>query len=139
MIRHTFKPYADNPELCVEELPRNGDTCNQHISQHETGDTNMTQIAGTAVYTLRAEINGPSFDPGELNLDGEYNGISTVHATLEGALAQFDEWLDSVGIDRDTAHWGETRHDTFVGNDPDPDLLDGDVLHWGINKTVVRP
>lgn len=89
------------------------------------------------VYVLTADVNGPAFDPDEIG-NGDYSGISAVHATLEGALAQFDEWLDSVGIDRDTAHWGETRHDTFVGNDPDPDLLDGDVLHWGINKTVVR-
>lgn len=138
MIEHTFKPYADNPELCVEELPRNGDTCNQHISQHENGDTHMTTNAGNAVYTLTAEINGPSFDPDKIG-NGDYNGISTVHATLEGALAEFDAWLDSAGIDRDTAHWGETRHATFVGNDVDPDLLGGDVLHWGINKTTVRP
>ncbi len=30
---HTFKPYADIPDLCVVEL-NNGDTCNQSLSEH---------------------------------------------------------------------------------------------------------
>lgn len=93
--------------------------------------------SGRYVYVLTAEVNGPSFDPDEIG-NGDYNGITAVHASLDGALAHFDAWLDSAGIDRDTAHCGETRNDTFVGGDPDPDLLDGDVLHWGINKTEVR-
>lgn len=32
---HTFRPYADSPDLCVAELPANGDTCNRDISEHE--------------------------------------------------------------------------------------------------------
>ena len=34
-MTHTFKPYADNPELCVAELPC-GDTCNQGHEYHTT-------------------------------------------------------------------------------------------------------
>lgn len=30
---HTFKPYADHPDLCVAELPC-GDTCNQTREYH---------------------------------------------------------------------------------------------------------
>ena len=33
MLTHTFKPYADNPELCVAELPC-GDTCNGDRAMH---------------------------------------------------------------------------------------------------------
>ncbi len=31
---HTFKPYADIPDLCVAEL-HNGDTCNQSLLAHK--------------------------------------------------------------------------------------------------------
>lgn len=31
---HTFKPYTDNADLCVAELPC-GDTCNQATEYHE--------------------------------------------------------------------------------------------------------
>lgn len=41
---HTFRPYADFPELCVEELPATGDTCNRDISQHETGTPAITAV-----------------------------------------------------------------------------------------------
>lgn len=30
---HSFKPYADDPTICVAELPC-GDTCNQSIEYH---------------------------------------------------------------------------------------------------------
>lgn len=31
---HPFRPYADDPYLCVAELPASGDTCNQPRSEH---------------------------------------------------------------------------------------------------------
>lgn len=38
---HTFKPYADMPYLCVEELV-SGDTCNRARSEHDGSDTKIT-------------------------------------------------------------------------------------------------
>lgn len=70
---------------------------------------------------------------------GDWDGISTAHATFEGALAHLNEWLTAAEIDLGSAHYGEVRTDTSLCNDPDPDLLlDGAVLHWGINKAEVR-
>lgn len=94
----------------------------------------------TTVYLLTAEFSQPETG----NTMEWQNGITTVHATLDGALAHFDHWLDSNGIDRDAAHYGESRHVetevTFVGGDPDPDTLEVPTeLHWGINLVAVRP
>lgn len=93
------------------------------------------------VYVLNADLNGPlAAFGGDYEITGDFDGITSVHATLDGALAAFDEWLDKNGIDRDTAHHGETKtkDERFVGNDVDPDLLNGDVLCWGINVFEVN-
>ena len=85
----------------------------------------------TQVYVLTAEVTGPE--------PGDYDGRTSVHATLEGALKHFDHWLHENQIDRDAVHYADVEvGGTFVGGDPDPDLLDGLVLHWGINKTEVH-
>lgn len=89
------------------------------------------------VYVLTGELNGPSFDPTDPRFD--FSGVHTVHASLDGALARLDAWLAGNSIDLDTAHHGEYRTDTFIGNDVDPDLLDGNVLSWRINTTEVQP
>jgi len=87
---------------------------------------------GQFVYVLTAELV-------DSNETGDYDGITTVHATQDGALARFNEWLDSNGLDRGAAHYGEVSTDTFLGGDPDPDTFDnGEEIHWGINKSVVR-
>lgn len=86
------------------------------------------------VYLLEAKAEWPDSD----NYCEGSDAITTVHATLDGALAQFDRWLDGNGIDRGAAHYGEQRDAGFVGGDPDPDTFDGGiVLHWGINVTQV--
>lgn len=84
------------------------------------------------VYVLTAELE-------DTNETGDYDGITTVHATQEGALARFLQWLDSNGLDWGAARYGEVKTDTFLGNDPDPDTFEGgETIHWGINKMEVR-
>lgn len=90
----------------------------------------------TYVYVLKAEINGPSFDPAELD-GSDYAGITRVHATLDGALAAFHEWLWDQGIETEVAHWEETVTDTFVGNDVDL-ICPPARFNWGINKMEVH-
>lgn len=94
------------------------------------------KLPALTVYVLTAEINGPSFDPEDLD-GSDYSGITTVHATLDGALAKLDAWLEDNGIDRDVAHWDEQRSDTFIGNDVELEMPPG-RLNWGINKTEVQ-
>lgn len=81
------------------------------------------------VFVLTAEITG---------FDGyDYDGITSVHATQAGALARFDQWLDSNRIDKEAAHENDVKLSTFLGGDPDPDLL-GLEMHWGINEVEVH-
>jgi hypothetical protein len=88
------------------------------------------------VYVLEIELNGPSFDPSDVI--GEYAGYTSVHATRISALRQLDTRLGELDIDPETAHLDQTMTETFIGNDVDPDLLDGDRLTWGINEMEVH-
>jgi hypothetical protein len=92
------------------------------------------------VYVLEIELNGPTFNPGEA-IDGEYDGHTSVHATLDGALAHFHDWLDIKGIDRETAHYDEdnvSMHEfRFIGNEVDLVAPTG-RLDWGINLMEVH-
>lgn len=104
-----------------------------------TADTSEQDaaIVGRTVFTLTADIEVPHSD----NYCEFIDGISAVHATLDGALAHLDQWLAQNGIDLGAAHYGETRHrdGSFVGNDPDPDTMDaGEIVHWGVNRTRVQ-
>lgn len=93
------------------------------------------------VFVLTADLTGP--------VPGDYDGIRSVHATRAGALARFDHFLDVNGVNKGAVHYhdvevgsliadeNETRR-TFFGGDPDPDLLDGAELHWGINEMEVH-
>lgn len=97
-------------------------------------NADSTATPGQYVYVLTAEVSSEGND----NYMEWQDGITAVHATLDGALEHFDTWLDGNGLDRDAAHYGQTVSDTFVGGDPDPDTFeDRSVLHWGINKTMV--
>lgn len=87
-------------------------------------------MTGATVFVLTAELRGEN---------GDYDGISTVHATQEGALARFAQFVNENGLDRASIDYETVTLPTFVGGDPDPDLLDGVELHWGINTTQVRP
>lgn len=82
----------------------------------------------STVYVLNADIN-----LGELD---QY-GITSVHATIDGALARLDAWLTELGIDLDAAHYGQMRADHGAWNDPDPDTTDGEELTWGVNRMDV--
>ena len=82
------------------------------------------------VFVLTAEATGPE--------PGDYDGTTSVHATLAGALARFDSWLDQGGFDKEMVHYSDVTLANFLGGDPDPDLLDGVEMHWGINKSEVR-
>jgi hypothetical protein len=92
------------------------------------------------VYVLTVEINGPSLFWGEYTPTGEYAGQTSVHITPGKAMAALNKWLDEHGIDQDTAYAGSTTTGDrrFMGNDIDPDLLDGNVLSWGINRYEVE-
>lgn len=76
------------------------------------------------VYLLEAELE-----------DGnDYDGLSAVHATCEGAIRKFEKWLADAGIPTDVAYQGSVWTDTFIGND----YVCGDTqLHWGINRMRV--
>lgn len=82
------------------------------------------------VFVLTAEATGPE--------PGDYDGITSVHTTRVGALARFDQWLDRGEFDRGAVHYHDVDHTTFLGGDPDPDLLDGVEMHWGINEMEVH-
>jgi hypothetical protein len=93
------------------------------------------------VFVLTAEMTGP--DP------GDYDGTTSVHNTRAGALARFDQWLDGNQIDRGAVHYhdvevgslvvdGDETRRTFFGGDPDPDLIGGIEMHWGINEMEVH-
>lgn len=86
------------------------------------------------VYVLTAEIDRDNDPEKELWAD-----ITSVHATQEGALERFKQFLDSNGILTEVAEWEVTRMgDTFIGADPDPESVDGTEIHWGINKMEVQ-
>lgn len=87
-------------------------------------------LTDTTVYVLTAELR---------TVDGDYDGISTVHATREGALERFERFVAETGLSSNVVRRETVTYETFVGGDPDPDLLDGTELHWGINTTTVRP
>lgn len=91
---HTFRPYADHPELCVEELPATGDTCNRDISQHETGDTNMTQTAGTTVYTLNRNEDANGNPVGQCDCREYTPAITAVTLVWEEStsLTRTNDW-----------------------------------------------
>ena len=82
------------------------------------------------VFVLTADLTGP--------VPGDYDGITSVHATREGALRRFDDWLNENEIDRDAVHDADVDTIGFLGGDPDPDLLDGAEMHWGINEMEVH-
>jgi hypothetical protein len=72
----------------------------------------------------------------ELDLPG-WGGIVRVYASLSAAVDGLEEFLEAQGIDSDAARWGETVTATSVCNDPDPDLLDGLEVSYGINEVSV--
>jgi hypothetical protein len=88
------------------------------------------------VYLLQIELNGPSFAPRKVI--GEYAGYTSVHATRISALRQLDTRLRKLDIDPKIAHLDQKMTETFIGNDVDPDILDGDILTWGINEMEVH-
>lgn len=89
------------------------------------------------VYVLEATVSAPDNE----NTMEWQDGITSVHATQQGAIDRLGRWLDSNGIDRESANYshGTTSTDTFIGSNPDPDLLDGAELNWGINLMEVHP
>lgn len=93
------------------------------------------------IYMLEIDLNGPiAAYSGEHEITGDYEGYTSAHTTMQGALASLDSWCDRHYIDRATAHHGETitNDGRFAGNDINPGLLGGDVLCWGINKYEVN-
>ena len=74
---------------------------------------------------------------------GDYDGIRTVHATRDGALQAFHNFLDRNGFDREAAYDGvmETKDQRFIGNDvyAEDGLSDEPVLTWGINQMPIQP
>jgi hypothetical protein len=87
------------------------------------------------VYVLTAEIDRDN-DP-EKKL---WAGITSVHATQQGALDKFKEFLDTNGILTEVADWDvfQTRDtDNYIGADPDPEDVDGTEIHWTIDKVEV--
>lgn len=68
---------------------------------------------------------------------GDWDGITTVHASRISALHHLGLFLDRNDIDRDAAHYGAHTDDHCICNDPDPDTLNGVKVHWGINRAEV--
>lgn len=103
--------------------------------------SNSKKSAPAVVWALETELNGPlAAYGGEYEVTGDFDGISSVHLTLEGALAAFDKWLARNGISKRDGYEGVTTHDTFVGGETEIVNSDGDidVLVWGINKKEVQ-
>lgn len=88
------------------------------------------------VYLLEAELNGPSFDPAELN-GGDYHGVTSVHATRISALRQLDFWLRELGIDVELAHMDQTMTGTSICNDVELECPPGRI-NWGIDEMEVH-
>lgn len=87
----------------------------------------------TTVYVLTAELV-------DTNETGDYDGITAVHATRQGALEHFDSWIKGIltsAADVAIVYDHMVTLDTFVGGDPDPDDLDGTEIHWGVNTMTV--
>lgn len=85
-IMHTFKPYADCPDLCVAELP-NGETCNECKSSHTLDDV-LNAIAELRNIQRKAE---------EWVRDNE-DICGVDDATWFDTIAHFDERLGDAGV-----------------------------------------
>lgn len=72
----------------------------------------------------------------EIENGGDYNGITTVHHTREGAIKHFEEWLQTTGIPTEIAYNGvQWLNDDFIG----ADYENGEThLHWGIQPMEVH-
>jgi len=92
------------------------------------------------VFVLTAEVTGRFKADAVYYVTepGDYDGITSVHTTQAGALVRFNDWLDENEIDRDAVHDADVDTIGFLGGDPNPDLLDGAELHWGINEMEVH-
>lgn len=71
----------------------------------------------------------------EVESDSDYEGLSAVHATPDGALKRFEEWRRDADLAWDDVYGDVTRIDGFMGKDVL--LPSGGELHWGINEMVV--
>ena len=94
-----------------------------HPTEKKEGDTLTTKVWQL---TIELDDGGP-----------DVFGWCSLHASLPDAINTLAEQLKKQHIDLDVARWGETSIDGFVGNDVDPDLLDGSMLSWGINLMEV--
>lgn len=68
---------------------------------------------------------------------GDWDGISEVHARATSAIESLRSFLVRNEIDEDAARYGETKDKGYIGNDPDPDTLDGVEVEYGISKMAV--
>ena len=90
----------------------------------------MSKKTKAPVFVLTAEIDGGG---------GDYDGTTSVHATRQGALDRFHEWLDRNGIDHEEAHLDDTDIENFIGGDPEVMWDDKmAVINWGINTREVK-
>jgi len=77
------------------------------------------------VYLLTAEIEN----------DIDFDGVTTIHATPDGALARFEQWRTDAEIPTEIAYGNAAWTDTFLGADYEHGNT---VLHWGINRMEVH-
>ncbi|WP_142245558.1 hypothetical protein [Mycobacterium sp. IS-836] len=77
-MAHEFKPYADNPDYCVAELPDSGDTCNRPREDHTVHWT-VTDFKGNSV---------------------QFDGGRDLHIALDIAYGQY-----RVSLYGNAEHW----------------------------------
>lgn len=87
-MTHTFKPYADDQNLCVAELPC-GDTCNLDVTQH-------------ASISMRIRVENTYSDGHQSTLEYDINGGSVAYALLDGIDTIWDLLWEYTGDGHDT-------------------------------------
>lgn len=125
MIGHEFKPFVDNSEYCVAELPDSGDTCNQHVDDHRVVQHRIE--TDVKVY-LVLEDGRWEIDP--VNDQGDSLDTSSY---VEGAQAQCGNWDEACGGGCDEAAANAAM---TVDRPTLPELLD--MLRAFYGEKVVR-
>lgn len=72
----------------------------------------------------------------EVTNAADFEGITTLHRTREGAVKAFEAWLAKAGIPTEVAYDGvQWTLDGFLGGDYQHDDT---TLHWGIQPMEVH-
>lgn len=128
MINHTFKPYADAPDLCVAEL-ESGETCNAERAKHQTFYSACGAENSKCCYPLFDEDNNEIADePDRDSLIG--NPDAWAQCNKCGNEVDFFAYVNWAGelvhvqeSDEGICHWcsNEFCNDYTVTTDPKPE------------------